>query len=94
MKTVVEGKIDVFAYRASLHTATFFASTHATLVVRTPRNWFGAFVSPPLPLREGIGRFTMTCTLQEVVKAGGLDRFVKNAIRDRCDFPQAVKTAS
>lgn len=101
MKTVIEGKVDVFVYRATLITPAFFSSNNAKLVITTPRTWYGRMLSPPLPIASGHtvstqapkGKIVRDVKLSDVVHAGSLQNFVKNIVREACAFPQAVKTS-
>ena len=90
MKTVIEGRIDVFPYRATLRSASFIASNRATLTIETPRTWYGRFVGPVLPVPGG--KVERQVELSEIAHAGKLETFAKNILRESCGFPQAVKT--
>lgn len=101
MKTVIEGKVDVFLYRATLVTSNFFASNNAKLIIITPRNWYGRMLSPPLPIanqgtvsaRSPMGMIVRDVKLTDVVHSGSLQALVKKIVHEACAFPQAVKTS-
>lgn len=90
MRKVITGRLDIFAYRATLKTSSWFASSVAQIRIGPSRTWYGALRGVVIPVPNGV--LNVEAKLTDLIEAGGFEKYVHSLIRKAVSYPQAVRT--